>query len=102
MTRRTREWALAASFVLPAVILMGVLIVYPAVKTLLLSFFDEQGSWVGLKNFIALLQNEDTLNLSRFPNTYPPWGSLIHNAVWIIIHLPVTVIFGMVLVLSFF
>ena len=97
MTKRTREWALAASFVLPAVTLMAAFIIYPSIKTLLLSFFDEQGSWVGLKNFISLLQNEDTLNLSRFPQDSPPWGSLIHNAVWIVIHLPVTVIFGMVL-----
>ncbi len=97
MTRRTRDWGIAAGFVLPAVALMAVFIVYPAIKTLFLSFYDEQGGWVGLKNFVALLQNEDTINLSRFPQKSPPWGSLIHNGVWVLVHLPVTVIIGMVL-----
>jgi multiple sugar transport system permease protein len=74
-----------------------VLIVYPAIKTLFLSFFDQQGQWVGLSNFLALLRNEDTLNLARFPTESPPWGSLIHNALWILVHLPTTVLIGMVL-----
>ena len=80
MTKRTREWALAASFVLPAVTLMAAFIIYPSIKTLLLSFFDEQGSWVGLKNFISLLQNEDTLNLSRFPQDSPPGRVFLRTA----------------------
>ncbi len=97
MTKRIRQWALGYSFVLPAIILMAVFIVYPAIATLLKSFFNEAGEWVGLANFIKILAHYDTLDLSRFPTKSPPWGSLIHNGIWILIHLPVTVILGMIL-----
>lgn len=97
MESRLKRWGRPYSFVLPAVLLMAVFIVYPAIKTLILSFFNAEGNWIGLQNFIALFQNEDTINLVRFPEKYPPWGSLIHNGIWILIHLPVTVILGMIL-----
>jgi multiple sugar transport system permease protein len=77
--------------------MMAVFIIYPAVKTLLQSFFDAEGDWVGLQNFVSLLTNHDTIDLTRFPTKGPPWGSLIHNAIWILIHLPLTVVLGMVL-----
>ncbi len=76
---------------------MGIFIVYPAVKTLLQSFFDTQGNWIGLQNFISLLTNSDTVNTARFPSKSPPWGSLVHNAIWVLIHLPITVGLGLVL-----
>jgi multiple sugar transport system permease protein len=97
MESRLKRWGRAYSFVLPAVLLMAVFIVYPAIKTLILSFLNAEGNWIGLQNFIALFQNEDTINLARFPEKYPPWGSLIHNGIWILIHLPATVILGMIL-----
>ena len=97
MESRLKRWGRPYSFVLPAVLLMAVFIVYPAIKTLILSFFNAEGNWIGLQNFIALFQNEDTINLARFPEKYPPWGSLIHNGIWILIHLPATVILGMIL-----
>ena len=96
MKSQLKQWRIGLSFVLPAVALMAVFIVYPAVKTLILSFFDAQGNWVGLKNFITFLSHFDTLDLSRFPSKGPPWGSLINNSIWIIIHLPTTVILGIV------
>ncbi len=97
MTKRRAELAHAAVFVVPAVVLVAVFIVYPALETLRLSFFDADDNFVGLQNFVQVLASDDTLNLDRFPNTYPAWGSLIHNAVWILIHLPVTVLLGIVL-----
>ncbi len=97
MTKRHTELAHAALFVLPVLVLVGIMIVYPALETLRLSFYDAQGNFVGFGNFAAILSHSDTLNLDRFPETYPPWGSLIHNAVWILIHLPVTVGLGIVL-----
>ena len=96
MERQLKHWGTAYSFVLPAVALMAIFIVYPAIKTLLQSFFDAEGNWVGLRNFITLLTHYETIDLSRFPRKGPPWGSLIHNAIWILIHLPVTVFLGMI------
>ncbi len=96
MEKRLRQWGIAYGFVLPAVILMGTFIVYPAIKTLLLSFFNKEGSWVGLQNFITLFKQYDTIDLSRFPSKGPPWGSLIHNMIWVLIHLPITVSLGII------
>jgi multiple sugar transport system permease protein len=94
---RLRPWRQAYAFVLPAALLMAVFIVYPAVSTLWKSFFNAEGSFVGLQNFADFFRSTDTIDLSRFPRKSPPWGSLIHNAVWIVIHLPTTVILGLVL-----
>ena len=97
MKKRVRQWGIAAVFVLPAVILMAVFIVYPAVGTLIKSFLNSEGNWVGLANFKTLLAHYDTLDLKRFPWKGPPWGSLIHNGIWVLIHLPITVMLGIVL-----
>jgi len=96
MEKRLRQWGIAFSFVLPAVAIMAVFIVYPAVKTLLQSFYDGEGNWVGLRNFITVLSHYDTIDLSRFPSKGPPWGSLVNNTIWILIHLPVTVLLGII------
>jgi len=69
----------------------------PAIQTLLLSLFDKGGQFVGLQNFAHVLLSRDSLNLSRFPYRSPPWGSIPHNAVWILVHLPLTVMLGMIL-----
>ena len=97
MTKRQAELTSAAVFVLPALIAMGVFIVYPAVATLVLSFFDGEGTFVGIRNFVTVLTHEDTINLERFPGQSPPWGSLIHNGLWIVVHLPVTLVLGILL-----
>ncbi|MFP4012300.1 MAG: carbohydrate ABC transporter permease, partial [Spirochaetaceae bacterium] len=97
MTKRQEELRSAAIFVLPAVAILAVFIVYPAIATLVLSLFDGEGGFVGLRNFITVLSHEHTLNLDRFPGKSPPWGSLIHNGIWIVVHLPVTLILGIIL-----
>ena len=76
---------------------MAVFIIYPSIATLGKSFFNAEGTFVGFGNFIELFRNPDTIDLSRFPSKSPPWGSLLHNALWIIVHLPVTVVLGLVL-----
>lgn len=97
MTVRMRQWSEVLLFIFPALFLIGLLVVLPAIWTLSLSFFDKDGAFVGLQNFDQVLLNRDNLNLNRFPFHTPPWGSIPHNAVWILIHLPLTVLLGMVL-----
>ncbi len=97
MRSYSRGWTNGAAFVLPAALLMAVFILYPAIATLVKSFFNADGRFVALANFIDLFRNPDTIDLSRFPAKSPPWGSLIHNGLWIVVHLPITVITGMVL-----
>jgi len=94
---RIRRWGAFLAFIAPALALISLLIVLPAMQTVALSFTDKRGAFVGLRNFIEVLSDSDTLNLAGFPPGPPPWGSLVHNAVWILLHLPLTVGLGLIL-----
>ena len=84
-------------FILPALILLSIFVIIPAVKTLSLAFLDAEGQFVGLLNFKEVLLSKDIINFERFPTKSPPWGALIHNGLWIAIHLPSVVGLGLVL-----
>ncbi|TBH17507.1 sugar ABC transporter permease [Thermus thermamylovorans] len=90
----------ALLFILPALVLIGVFILWPALETLRLAFLGPQG-FAGLANFREVLGSPDTFNPGRFPGSPPPWGSLVHNALWILIHLPLTVLLGLFLAVLF-
>ncbi|MBN1264736.1 MAG: sugar ABC transporter permease [Anaerolineales bacterium] len=97
MRKTLRLWSEVLFFIFPALVLLGIFVVYPAVRTLSLSVLDADGNFVGLKNFSDVLISNDILNLSRFPTDTPPWGAIPHNVVWILIHLPLVVSLGMIL-----
>jgi multiple sugar transport system permease protein len=97
MRVRIQEWFEAMLFVAPTLIIIALLVIMPAIQTLLLSFFDEEGRFVGFQNFAYVFLSRDTLNLDRFPGHSPPWGAVPHNAVWVLLHLPLTVMLGMIL-----
>jgi len=97
MKNRFQRWIEVLVFILPALILLTIFVIIPAVRTLSLSFLDAEGNFVGLENFAEVLLSNDIVNLSRFPTKSPPWGALLHNVIWIMIHLPTVVILGMVL-----
>src|SRR3990170_5914284 len=50
--KRGRDTFQLLAFLLPAVILLGVGLIYPAIRTSFLAFGDANGEWVGLENFI--------------------------------------------------
>lgn len=83
-------------FLIPSLILIFLFIVYPIVRTFWLSFLSEDGDFVGLANYIEVLRNPDILNTDRVFTEVPPWGALVHNAIWIGIHLPLCVLLGLV------
>ncbi len=79
---RIRPWL----FVGPALVILGVYLVYPAVQTLFLSFFDSDGeAFVGLANY------ERALGDSRFVE------SIGNNILWLIFVPTFSVIFGLVI-----
>jgi len=82
-------------FLAPAVILIMVFVIYPIIQTLWISFLSPKGEFVGLRNYAQILKSKEIINSDRFPYQSPPWGALIHNAVWIAIHLPLTVFLGL-------
>lgn len=73
LTSGRRDWIVAAVFLAPAVIGILVIIVYPAVRTIVLSFFDSEGrTYVGLDNYSRILDSPDELTIMR------------NTAIWVI------------------
>lgn len=71
---RWRKWAVAAAFLAPAAVLLGVWVVYPAISTIIRSFFDAAGDhFVWFANFKELFTND--LLLTAIKN----------NALWVAI-----------------
>src|SRR5690606_1697459 len=72
--RKTRtEWWQATLFLAPALILLILGLVYPVIRTTLLSFMDSKmdskgAAWVGLDNYIAMFTQPEILVVLR--NTF--------------------------------
>jgi len=84
-------------FIIPALVLIAVFLVGPAVESVYLSFFSE-GKFVGFQNYIRAFSDRAIVNVGAFLKG-PPWGAVVNNLVWIVAHLPVTVILGLGLAL---
>jgi len=71
-------------FVGPAVLAIGVFLIYPALRTLMLSFANaDTTAWVGLKNYTGLLGSGD------FQQT------LLNTLLWVILVPAITVVLGL-------
>ena len=71
---RWRRWVIAAAFLAPAVILLGIWVVYPAIRTIIRSFFNAAGDhFVWFANFKELFTTD--LLLTAIKN----------NALWVAI-----------------
>lgn len=82
--RKFRDWAQLVAFVGPATILLAVGLVYPAIRTIILSFFDDKGTtFVGLDNFTWMFTQPDIIH------------TLINTVVWTIVVPLVSVVFGL-------
>ncbi|RKX37918.1 MAG: sugar ABC transporter permease [Thermotogae bacterium] len=91
---RKRGSKYAAFFLLPALIMLAVFVIYPVGRTTYISFFDENGTFVGLKNYSKVLTSREIIDLSGFSRGFP-LGALVHNIIWVAIHLPLTIILGL-------
>lgn len=100
--RRPRRSALgdnlltALAFVGPALLLIGFLIVYPAIKTIINSFYQVNGigfnaptSFVGWQNYSNMLSD---------PNLQT---AIKNNILWLVVVTPVTVVLGVVFAVLF-
>ncbi|MEW5814830.1 MAG: sugar ABC transporter permease [Spirochaetota bacterium] len=81
-------------FILPALLIVVIFLIIPIFQSVYLSFFSEEGEYIGLANYIDVFTSKTVINLSGFPK-WPPFGALIHNLIWIAIHLPVTLFLGL-------
>jgi alpha-glucoside transport system permease protein len=75
---------LALGFLLPAILLLGALVVYPIVYTAFRSFFDASGKKiVGLDNYTSIFTNHDSLLAVR------------NTAIWVVVAPTVVTILGL-------
>jgi alpha-glucoside transport system permease protein len=82
-----RGWnAAALIFIAPAVLLLGVFLIYPAIQTIVLSFDG------GVDNYVRLLTNDPRfLNLS-----FPPRGAIVNNILWLLFYTGGCIVIGLI------
>ena len=74
-----RRWLVVASFLGPGLVVLGALVVYPIVYTVVRSFFDKSGTaFVGWQNYVTMFTNDTTFTAIR------------NNLMWVVVA-PVTV-----------
>ncbi|HEX2144303.1 MAG TPA: sugar ABC transporter permease, partial [Glycomyces sp.] len=84
-SRRNRSRLVATVFLFPAVLFLAVGLVYPAIRTIIMSFFDGDGdTFIGLTNYGWALTDPDALQI------------LINTALWIIVVPLVSTALGLV------
>ena len=84
-------------FVLPAIVVLLIFLIYPAYYTIRLAFYEGDFHfgffhYIGITNFKNLLTNDkDFLDLSKFP----PGGALINNLRWLIFYISLSLLIGL-------
>jgi multiple sugar transport system permease protein len=87
-------------FLIPAFLFLIGFVFYPIVDTIYMSFLKEgTGEFVGFENYLDVISRNEFLNVKRLANFLggPSYGALIHNILWVAIHLPLCVFFGLLL-----
>jgi len=95
---RRREHIRAYLFMLPALILLAIFVIYPIIGTFIISFESDNG--FTLSNYFNVLTEQSpskAIVLLHNIGRTPPWGALVHNMIWILIHVPVTTFLGLVI-----
>jgi alpha-glucoside transport system permease protein len=94
-----RQGVQALLFISPAILLLGVLIVYPMVRTSIYSFANlnsrlEVTRWIGFDNYTRLFTKDKSfLNLDEFP----PSGALANNVKWMILYTSLSLLLGLLI-----
>jgi alpha-glucoside transport system permease protein len=86
-------------FILPAVLVLGVLLVYPLIFTIVYSFGNtnarlEVTRWVGFENYKTLFTTDkEFLNLDVFP----PEGAFVNNLKWVVLYTTLSLGLGLLI-----
>jgi alpha-glucoside transport system permease protein len=76
--------------------MLTIFLVIPSIYNFLLSFNRGRGGqfteWVGLDNYVALLNDRSFINLT----TFPPSGALWNNVLWVILYVSLVIFLGLI------
>jgi len=85
-------------FLTPALLLLTIFVLFPVANTIYISLLNQEGEFVGLDNYAEVFGRRDFWNPQNLmEGKSPPYGASIHNGIWILIHLPLSVFFGLLL-----
>lgn len=93
-----RVFTVSRLFLIPTFLLLAIFVLYPVVDTVYVSFLSEgKGNFVGLENYNYVLFKKvnPLINTANILQGVFPMGALVHNIIWIGIHLPLTILFGL-------
>jgi alpha-glucoside transport system permease protein len=80
-----RKVLITASFLAPALIMLGAFVLYPIVYTVVRSFFgQEDGEFVGFENYVTMFTNDTTFTAIR------------NNVIWVIVAPAACTILGLI------
>jgi alpha-glucoside transport system permease protein len=93
-----RERLQGIAFALPALVVLGLFVIYPAYYTVRLAFYKSDflfsfTNYVGLQNFRDLFQDKDFFDISSFP----PSGAVFNNLRWVVVYISLCLILGLAL-----
>ncbi len=97
--KETDSRSSVALFLAPAMILLGIFLIFPTVYTIALSFFrgranSQFSEFVGFTNYINLLTNDP--NFINF-KTFPPSGAIWNNVLWLIFYTGIVLALGLII-----
>jgi multiple sugar transport system permease protein len=73
-------------------------VIFPVFNTIYISFFSSSGEFVGLENYSDVLSRREFLDVGRIvQGKTNRLGALVHNAIWIVVHLPLSLFSGLIL-----
>jgi alpha-glucoside transport system permease protein len=86
------------AFALPALVVLGLFVIYPAYYTVRLAFYKSDflfsfTNYIGLQNFRDLFQDKDFFDVSHFP----PSGAVFNNLRWVVVYISLCLILGLAL-----
>jgi multiple sugar transport system permease protein len=93
-----RQTKIPLFFLAPTILLLTLFVIFPVVNTIYISFLGEEDEFVGLDNYEEVFSRRNFWNPQNLvEGKAPPYGALIHNGIWIVIHLPLSLFFGLAL-----
>jgi multiple sugar transport system permease protein len=73
---KRRKWNQGYLFIFPAFLVLGIMVLYPLIDTVVLSVTDKDGNFIGLTNFVRTLGSRTT-SLATYNSIYYVGGSIV-------------------------